>query len=71
VVAVVDEQADRRAAGKPGAVVVVAVGDDLAVAAQLVKGAGADQAEGHRPAGVDAAPDAWQLLAGHLGHPWR
>jgi hypothetical protein len=71
VVAVVDEQPDRRPATRPGAVVVVAVGDHLAIAAHLVEGPGADQAEHHRAAGVEAAPHPGQLLAGHPGHPWR
>jgi hypothetical protein len=69
VVAVVDEQPDRRPGGRSGAVVVVAVGDDLAVAAHLLRGAGADQAEHHRAAGVDAAPDPGQLVGGQPGHP--
>ena len=69
VVRVVDEQPDRGAAAGPGAVVVVAVGDHLAVPAHLLEGPGADQPKHHRAAGVDAAPDPGQLVAGQPGHP--
>ena len=71
MVAVVDEQPDRRPAARPGDVVVVAVGHDLAVAAHLLEGAGPDQAKHDRAAGVEAAPDPGQLVAGQPVDPGR